>query len=102
MNKEIKTIEIYVLTNGFYVEIDKHDNVTTCHLAHNEYDAVKMFMFNVRVPYVVDEKFIMANISKYIDRYLERWQEYEDYFEKIKNRLNPNEEYEILYKCQQT
>ena len=101
MYKKIKTIKIYCLTNGFYVEVDKQDNLTICHLAHNEYDNVKMFMCYVRAPRVVDENFIMANISKYIDRYLERWQVYEKDFETIKNILMPDEEYKISCICLQ-
>lgn len=73
LEKREKTITVYTLGGGFFVEVDKDPEVTDFYIYHEQY-GVKSLMFGLPTCNVhSEEAFILANAEKEIELYRDEY-----------------------------
>ena len=73
-----KTITVYELDGGFFVEVSKQDDVVEFFLCHKNY-GVKSHMFGLCEFYgMTEEELVLANIAEHIAFYKAEYFEYID------------------------
>ena len=78
MKKYQKTITVYELDGGFFVEVCKEDDVVDFFLCHKNY-GVKAHMFGLCDFYgMTEEELVLANIAEHIAFYKAEYFDYID------------------------
>lgn len=72
MKKYQKTITVYELDGGFFVEVSSQKGATELYLHHKDY-GVKTLMYGFQESGEVDEELMLSNIDEYIDDYKEQF-----------------------------
>lgn len=81
MNSIKKTITVYDVGNGFFVETGITDDVTEFYLYHKDY-GVKSFMFGINhFSFMSEEQLIESNLSTYVELYKNDYFDYSDLYE---------------------
>lgn len=73
IKKDVKSITVYTLPNGYIIEADKGEEITDFYIYHKDY-GVKMLMFGL-CNYDMDEQedILYANALRYMDIYKDEY-----------------------------
>ena len=73
IKKDVKSITVYTLPNGYIIEADKGEEITDFYIYHKD-DGVKMLMFGL-CNYDMDEQedILCANALRYMDIYKDEY-----------------------------
>ena len=78
MKKYQKTITVYELDGGFFVEVSKDEDVTHFYLGHKKY-VIKDCMLGACDFYAMtEEELVLANVAEYIALYKHDYFDYDD------------------------
>ena len=78
MKKYQKTITVYELDGGFFVDVSKDEDVTHFYLGHKKY-GIKDCMFGACDFYgMTEEELVLANVAEHIALYKEDYFDYDN------------------------
>ena len=71
--KDVKSITVYTLPNGYIIEADKGEEITDFYIYHKDY-GVKMLMFGLcNYDASEQEEILYANAPRYMDIYKDEY-----------------------------
>lgn len=73
IKKDVKSITVYTLPNGYIIEADKGEEITDFYIYHKDY-GVKMLMFGLcNYDASEQEEILYANAPRYMDIYKDEY-----------------------------